>query len=222
METERFNTVGIKDKIEIGLSVFGFPFEWPFVRARFRTVLNVYDKGTNDLFANISIAPFIGISVNNSILVKERQNHEHSFYYYYFHNYLGVSVETRKLTGDIYSLELFASPYYSLTNNISYFLPDYDNMERIDFLAQSLNIPLGLRYIFGKRAVKISIKSGIGHHFTFDLKRISTEDSSDYYQRIKGSYSFKSSYSSAFAEFGIHFATRRINVERRKQLNLER
>ena len=225
METERFNTIGIKDKVEIGFSGFAFPLDPFFSRARVRTVFNIYDKGANDLFANIAISPFLGVSANSVIemFVIERQNHKnHYLHYGYSHYYCGLSVGTRKLTRDIYFIELFASPSYSITGNANFFDVVYDNISAyISFLTQSLSIPVGFRYIFGKRTVKLSIKSGVGFHFIFNEKEIYTDNYSTVGE-INSSYSFNSSYFSAFAEMGLHFGARRINVERRKQLNFEK
>jgi len=87
-------------------------------------------------------------------------------------------------------------------------------------------VPLGFRYIFEKRTVKFSIKSGVGLHFIANEKTIFEDDSSDgFYATISTSHSFNSSYFSAFAEMGFHFGARRYNVERRKQreqLNIDK
>jgi hypothetical protein len=225
METERFNTFGITDNVGIGFSLFGLPFEWFFLRARFITVVNIYNKGANDLFANIAISPFLGISISSvlpGVMTIEYQTHTHPLFYNYFHNYCGISVGTRNLIQGIYSFELFASPSYSVTNNLSDFEVEYNITGRIDFLTQSLNIPVGFRYISEKRMVKFSIKSGVGLHFIFNEERTNTDYDWGDEPVIRSSYSFKSSYLSAFAEMGFHFGTKRYNVERRKLLNLEK
>ena len=220
METERFNTVGIKDKIEIGLSLFGLPVESIFVRARFRVVYNLYNNGGNNLFESIAISPIVGTSGNIIIYEITQQNHEHYFINHYISTYCGVSIGTRKFVQEKYSFELFSSPSYSITVYQPTFVVDYNNISNLEILQQSLDIPVGFRYISEKRIVKFSIKSGIGLHFIVNDKRVN-DGGYALHATINSSYSFNSSYLSAFAEMGLHFGARRYNRERREQLNFE-
>jgi hypothetical protein len=206
METERFYNIGIRDKVEIGFSGYIFATELLFARARCRVVFNLYDKGNDNLFENISVSPFVGNFIN-SMLSYDIASQGIT----YFTNYCGISVGTRKLAQVKYSFELFVSPSYLLTWYGVYNEFGYSSIGRIAFLTQSIDVPLGFRYIFEKRTVKFSIKSGIGLHF------IVRERTTGTYATMNTSYSFNSSYISAFAEMGFHFGARRYNVERRKQ-----
>jgi hypothetical protein len=200
IEAERFNTIGIKNKMEIGFCFWVFPHNISNldfnVRARYRFVFNTYDKGNYNLFENVAISMFFGgfngISLGKAI----------EFFpgIEYTHNYCGISVGTKKQVEEKYSLELFASPSYSLTN----YFDMYSDI--INGLAYSIDAPIGFRYISEKRMVKFSIKSGVGLHFNFG------EKSSGGAEKI---YSVKNFLPSAFAEMGFHFGTKRYNVERK-------
>jgi hypothetical protein len=217
VEPERFNTVGIKNKAEICASLWGMPIgNVLLLSAICRFVLNVYDKGDYSLFKNIALSPFLGNLMSNHDLF--------GYWNGYIQNYCGISVGTKKQIAEKYSIELFVSPSYSITNYYTGFeFRSNEDMEvgsQNDFLVHSIDIPVGYRHIFENRAVKFSIKTGLGLHF--NLKKVNLlNENYNYFDRgeVNSAYSFKSPPFSAFAEIGFHFGARRYNIERRKLLN---
>jgi hypothetical protein len=224
MEAERFWSIGIKERAGIGFFGFILPTDnGGIFRLRFRSTLNIYEKGDNNLFKNIAFTPFLGLSRETGLFQKvTRTHHEHSAAFYYHSNYCGFSVGTRKFENGKYSFEVFTSPLYLLTvyRTRATFTYHGSTVVFIDFLTQSIEIPLGFRYISDKRVTRFSIKSGISLNLMFADKELYNNSGCFSFNEIEGNYHFQSSHFSAFAEMGFHFGAKRYNQEKRKQREL--
>lgn len=222
LETERFNTIGTENKFALSFSIFALPIEIEesfLFRGRLRLDFNnKLSSNSNNLFENIAITTFSGISGSSLNLLSGLETNGH------FQLYIGNSIGTRKLVDNKYSFELFTSPTYSfIIYSASVYMGNVgqnSTYEKFQRFVQEIDIPVSFRYIFEKRIVKISIKGGFG------LKVPIPNDKIEFHKYSEINYGsdeninslfIRHSYFSAFAEFGFHFGSKKYNQERRKQ-----
>lgn len=125
--------LGVKDKVEIIFS------PWQFITAGIK--VGAINTGNKSLFKNIAVAPFVVIEGIEYIeLIGWEQDRR---------LYAGIALSTENLFGKRSSLELSASP------NVAGVLFEYSSPAGSEFsydaLFIDLNLPIGVRYYFGRK-----------------------------------------------------------------------